>query len=82
MTFISKSFDIFKIKKETQWFESIKACGAAGADTIVVIHSKGDTKRTLNYFEQIQLEVVFSGVEFSSGMDIEFDKKTVVGKEL
>ena len=64
---------VAKIKRETTWFHAAKACGAAGADTILVIHDLKDAKKTKKYFQASNLEVIFSGNQFSAGMKKDLD---------
>lgn len=64
---------VSKIKKETAYFHAVKACGAAGADTILAIHDVKNTKKARKYFESCGLEVVFGGNQFSSGMNVVTD---------
>jgi len=70
---------VSKIKKKTTCFHAVKACGAAGADTILAIHDINDTKRVKKYFKSCSLDVVFSGNKFSSGMSI--DTSSIDSKE-
>ncbi len=64
---------VAKIKSETTCFHAVKACGAAGADTVLAIHAVKDTKKVKRYFNSNNLEVIFSGNKFSEGMHVEMD---------